>query len=60
MKRILKFDDPDVLDAALELLAGVSDFSGDKGDCAMAALDYGYRRTEDCEKHARAYLKLAV
>lgn len=60
MKRITKYDDPDVLDAALELIAGTSDFSGNKGDCARAALDYGYRQTEDCAKHCEEYLGIPV
>jgi len=60
MKRIIKYDDPDLLDAALELIAGVSDFTGEKGDCAQAALDYGYRQTEDCERHCQEYLGIAV
>jgi hypothetical protein len=60
MMRITKYDDPDLLDAVLELIAGTSDFSGDKGDCARAALDYGYRLTADCEKHCVEYLGIAV
>ena len=60
MKRINKHDDQDVLDAALELVAGVYDSTGDKGDAAQAALDYGYRQTTDCEKHCMEYLGIAV
>jgi hypothetical protein len=60
MNRITKYDDPDVLEAALELVAGVCDLTGEKGDCAQAALDYGYRKTEDCEKHCLEYLGIAV
>lgn len=60
MKRITKYDDPDLLEAALELLAGVSDMHGEKGDCAQAAMDYGYRQTVDCEKHCVEYLGIAV
>lgn len=60
MQRITKYDDPDLLDAALELLAGTCDLTGDKGDCAQAALDYGYRQTVDCEKHCHEYLGIAV
>lgn len=60
MKRITKYDDPDVLDATLELIAGTYDTRGDKGDAAQAALDYGYRKTEDCERHCHEYLGIAV
>lgn len=60
MERITKYDDPDLLDAVLELLAGLSDFQGHKGDAAQAALDYGYRKTPDCDEHCREYLGIAV
>lgn len=60
MRTILKYNDPEVLDAVLELLSGVGDFAGEKGDCLQAALDFGYRQTEDCEKHCQEYLGIAV
>lgn len=59
MERINKFDDPDVLDAVLELVAGVYDVTGVKGDCAEAAMDFGYRKTDHCQKQGRDYLGLA-
>jgi hypothetical protein len=58
--RITKFDDPDVLDAMIELVAGVFDERGDKCDCALAALEYAYRKTHDCEQHCQEYLGIAV
>ena len=70
MRIITKFDDPELLDAALELLAGVSGL-GDKerrdpkhvalrDDAARAALDFGYRQTLDCDRHCEEYLGIAV
>lgn len=70
MKVITKFDDPSLLDAALELLVGVSGLDdrerGDprriavRDDCARAALDFGYRQTDDCDRHCEEYLGIAV
>lgn len=60
MEIITKYDDPILLDAVMELLAGVYDTRGDKGDCAQAALEYGYRKTADCQKHCDDYLSIAV
>lgn len=60
MKIITKYDDPELLDAALELLAALSDDRGQKGDAARAALDYGYRKTADCDRRCQEYLGLAV
>lgn len=62
MKRIVdKYDDPDLLDAALELLAGVIDQEGDKyrNEAAWAAIEYGYTKTKDFELQARRYVGAA-
>lgn len=70
MERITKFDDPDVLEAALELVVGLSGLNDTaraapshtaaREDSARAALDFGYRRTVDCERHCEEYLGIAV
>lgn len=70
MERIVKLDDPDVLDAVLDLLVGVSGLNDKerlqpahlaiRDDAAMAAIDFGYRRTETCERHCHEDLGIAV
>ena len=63
MDRILKYDDADLLDAVLELLATVaSDKDADKFkyEAAWAAIDYGFTKTEGLRPAARRYLGVAV
>lgn len=70
MERILKFDDPEVLDAVLDLLIGVSGLNDKersvpshiaiREDSVRAAVEFGYRKTEDCEHHCLEYLGIAV
>jgi hypothetical protein len=70
MRTITKFDDPELLDAALELLTGVSGLQDKerndplhaalRDDCVRAALDFGYRKTLDCDRHCEEYLGIAV
>ena len=70
MRIIIKFDDPELLDAALELLTGVSGLDDKerrdpehialRDDAARAALDFGYRQTLDCEQRCVEYLGIAV
>lgn len=60
--RIIKSDDPDQLDALLELLAAIAPTFNEekyKHDLAWAAIDYGYRQTDDCRKSCRRYLGVA-
>lgn len=61
--RIAKYDDPDLLDAVLELLATVSsDKESDKFkyEAAWAAIDYGFTKTAGVRKAAQVYLGIAV
>lgn len=72
MKRITKFDDPDVLQAALELVTALGGLNleederslpmnvGVRADAAQAAVDFGYRKTTHCDQSEREYLGLAV
>ena len=72
MRRITKFDDPDLLDAVLDLVVGLSGLnvgdqeraSGDhlalRTDAAQAAVDYGYRKTVHCQRGEEEYLGIAV
>jgi hypothetical protein len=70
MAIITKFDDPKLLDAALELVVGISGLNdhdrsdprhiASRADCARAALEFGYRKTDDCERHCEEYLGIAV
>lgn len=70
MERISKFDDPDVLEAALELVVGLTglndkerdlpDHLAIRDDAARAAADFGYRKTSDCDRHCEEYLGIAV
>lgn len=63
LDRILTTDDPDVLEAVLELLAGLVPTETEnkyKYDAACAAIDYGYSKTEHCRRSGRQYLGLAV
>jgi hypothetical protein len=62
MDRIMKTDDPDMLDALLELLAVVAPTEEEekyKHEMAWAAIDHGYKRTDDCRKSGRRYLGVA-
>lgn len=61
--RIIKDDDPDQLDALLELLAGVAPTEEQdkyKHEAAWAAIEHGYKQTRDLPRAARAYLGIAV
>lgn len=58
MERINKFDDPDVLDAVMELVNGVHCERGNKGDAAQAALRWAYQQTPHCAERCREYLAL--
>lgn len=70
MERITKFDDPDLLDAVLELVVGVTGLNDRererpariavRDDAARAAIEFGYRKTADCDKHCDEYLGIAV
>jgi len=70
MKRIMKFDDPDLLDATLDLVVGLTGLNDvDRGepshvavrdDAARAAVHFGYRQTEDCYRHCEEDLGIAV
>lgn len=70
MAIISKFDDQTQIDAALELVVGVTGLNDrdrrDPGhvaardDCARAALEFGYRKTIDCDHHCEEYLGIAV
>lgn len=72
MERITKFDDPDLLDAVLDLVVGVSGLNlSDRNrfdpenirlrqDAAMAAVDIGYRKTAHCQRGEEEYLGIAV
>lgn len=70
MRVITKFDDAELLDAALRLILGASgldDAERDqphrvslRDDFARAALDFGYRKTSDCDRHCEEYLGIAV
>lgn len=56
-------DDPEVLDALLELLAALApteDQDKFKHEAAWAAIERGYFRTEDARLAARRYLGVAV
>lgn len=61
--RIVKNDDPDQLDALLELLAAIAPTKKEekyKNEIAWAAIDYGYKKTDDCRKSCRKYLGVAA
>lgn len=72
MKRITKFEDPEVLQAALELVTVLGGLNVDedgradpvsvgiRADAAQAAVDFGYRKTEHCDQGCREYLGIAV
>lgn len=56
-------DDPETLDAALELLAALAPTKEQdkfKYEAAWAAIDFGYCRTTDLHKSAQRYLGVAV
>lgn len=62
LDRILKTDDPDALDALLVLLVGLAPTEEEerfKHDAAWAAIEYGYRKTGDCDESCRKYVGLA-
>lgn len=51
------------LDAALQLLAAVAPTVKEqkyKHEIAWAAIDYGYKHTEECRRACRRYLGIAV
>jgi hypothetical protein len=70
MKRIMKFDDPDLLDAALDLVVGLSGLNDPdrsnpshialRDDAARAAVHFGYQQTEKCYRHCEEDLGIAV
>ena len=72
MRRITKFDDPDLLDAVLDLVVGLSGLNVSdqerasfehlalRTDAAQAALDFGYRQTGHCQRGEEEYLGIAV
>jgi len=60
---IVPRDDPEALDALLELLAAVAPTQEEekyKHELAWAAIDHGYKRTKDCCDSCRRYLGIAV
>lgn len=70
MKRIMKFDDPEVLSAALDLVVGLSGLNDPdrldashvalRDDAARAAAHFGYGETEECYQHCEDYLGINV
>ena len=72
MRRITKFDDPEVLQATLELVTVLGGLNlgeaeridamsvGVRADAAQAAVDFGYRKTDHCDQSCRQYLGIAV
>ena len=64
--RVVRCDDPEIIDALLELLAGIAP-DGDwdhadenkpyKYDAAWAAIQYGFRKTIHCEEACREHLR---
>lgn len=52
---INKYGDQEVLEASLDLVAGLSDLEGDRGDAAQAVLDHGFRKTRCCDRACREY-----
>lgn len=67
---VAKFDDPEVLQAALELLVVLTglndkdrhlpDHVAIRDDATRAAIDFGYRRTPICANHCEEDLGIAV
>ena len=58
-ERIYKDDDPEQLDALLELLGGLCptlEEAKHKHDVTWDVIEYGYRKTPDCDLAARRYL----
>lgn len=58
--RILTGDDPDQLNALLELLAAIAPtFTEEKykHEIAWAAIHYGYKKTEHCRDSCRRYVR---
>lgn len=70
MKRIMKFDDPEVLTAALDLVVGLTGLNDPqreeashiavRDDAARAAVHFGYTETESCHRHCEEDLGIAV
>jgi hypothetical protein len=59
MDKIIPTDDQEALQALLELLAGIAPTSEEekyKHDAALAAIDYGYRKTVDCDNACARYV----
>lgn len=55
-------DEPEVLEAVLELLAAIAPTKEQdkfKHEAAWAAIDLGYCRTEDCRASSRRYFSAA-
>lgn len=60
MQTINKFDDPEVLAAAIELVNATHCQQGEKGDAAQAALRWAYRQTTHCAEQCKQYLELGL
>lgn len=70
MDRITKFDDQDQINAALDLITGLSGLNDKdrllpehvklRDDAAQAAIDHGYRKTDHCQRGEEEYLGIAV
>jgi hypothetical protein len=60
---VVQDDDPERLDAFLHLMASVAPTEQEnklKHEIAWAVIDYGYRKTRDCQEACRRYLGVAV
>jgi hypothetical protein len=63
MEHVSKYDDPELMDAVLHLVAGVAadkDSDKFKHEAAWAAIDYGFTKTAGLRKAAQDYLGVAV
>ena len=61
--KIVKCDDPEALQALLELLAVIAPTEQEekyKYEIAWAVIQHGYRRTADCDKSCRRYLGIVA
>lgn len=61
--RIVKTDDPDMLDALMELLAAVAPTEDEekyKSEVAWAAIDHAFTMSEHCRRSCRQHLGVAV
>lgn len=62
MRTLIENADPEVLEVALELIAGVcptEDQDKFKHEAAWAAIDIGYHHIDDCRRSARRYFSAA-